>query len=231
MVKVRMNRHKTKTKGDIGVTKVIADLTEKGYSVCLPISEHQPYDLIFENELGELKKVQVKYRENGTFTNNTVHVGSDGKQVKKTYKITDFNYYAIYLPNIKECVYIPNNNNICIKIATELPNSYTPYNWWEDYRHPNRTELAPTRSIKDIPGFTPLITLKGENKEMRRKVKNRPTKEELQTLIDTTPYVKIGEMYGVSDNAIRKWAKSYGILRNKLKRNRLTIPDHPANLN
>ena len=38
-----------------------------------------------------------------------------------------------------------------------------------------------------------------------RKVENRPDREELKNLIRTVPFTKIGEKYGVSDNAIRKW--------------------------
>lgn len=44
----------------------------------------------------------------------------------------------------------------------------------------------------------------------RRKVK-RPTKEELSELITTMSFVKIGEKYNVSDNAVRKWCKNYGL--------------------
>lgn len=43
----------------------------------------------------------------------------------------------------------------------------------------------------------------------QRKVKNRPTLEELEKLIETLPLTKIGKMYGVSDNAVRKWIKQY----------------------
>lgn len=39
----------------------------------------------------------------------------------------------------------------------------------------------------------------------------RPSKEELARLIETTPFVQIGKMYRVSDNAIRKWANHYGL--------------------
>lgn len=47
-----------------------------------------------------------------------------------------------------------------------------------------------------------------------RKVKDRPSKEELeQDIKDIKYFVQIGKKYGVSDNAVRKWAKSYGILR------------------
>jgi LysM repeat protein len=39
----------------------------------------------------------------------------------------------------------------------------------------------------------------------------RPSKEELFELIKTTPFLQIGKMYGVSDNAIRKWCKAYNL--------------------
>ena len=35
----------------------------------------------------------------------------------------------------------------------------------------------------------------------------RPTREELKKLIRSNSFVKIGNQYGVSDNAIRKWCK------------------------
>lgn len=40
---------------------------------------------------------------------------------------------------------------------------------------------------------------------------DRPSREELKQLIRTIPFVSIGEKFGVSDNAIRKWCKSYGL--------------------
>lgn len=43
-----------------------------------------------------------------------------------------------------------------------------------------------------------------------RKVE-RPEKQELTALIQTTPMTAIGARYGVSDNAVRKWCRSYGI--------------------
>jgi hypothetical protein len=38
-----------------------------------------------------------------------------------------------------------------------------------------------------------------------------PTKEELEALIKITSMTKIGEQFGVSGNAVKKWCKSYGI--------------------
>lgn len=39
-----------------------------------------------------------------------------------------------------------------------------------------------------------------------------PSKEELQELVDTKPMTTVGKMFGVSDNAIRKWCKKYEIV-------------------
>lgn len=39
----------------------------------------------------------------------------------------------------------------------------------------------------------------------------RPDKDTLQNLITTKPFVQIGKMYGVSDNAVRKWCKAYDL--------------------
>ena len=47
--------------------------------------------------------------------------------------------------------------------------------------------------------------------KQRRVVKERPTREELKNLIRTTPFIQIGKMYGISDNAIRKWCKKYDL--------------------
>lgn len=45
----------------------------------------------------------------------------------------------------------------------------------------------------------------------RRKVKNRPSNEELENLLAVMTMTKIGEKYGVSESAIRKWVKFYKI--------------------
>lgn len=53
--------------------------------------------------------------------------------------------------------------------------------------------------------------------------KHRSTKEEdmliqrdeLKNLIRTTPFTQIGQQYGVSDNAIRKWCDKYNLPRKK----------------
>lgn len=47
---------------------------------------------------------------------------------------------------------------------------------------------------------------------LRRRKVIRPSKEELQKDIETMSFVAIGKKYGVSDNAVRKWAKKYDLI-------------------
>ena len=49
------------------------------------------------------------------------------------------------------------------------------------------------------------------NNNSKIKPKHRPTKEELFELIKTKPFTVIGKMYDVTDSAIRKWCKNYGL--------------------
>ncbi len=53
---------RTKDKGDIAEAFVIADLTQKGYKIALPIGENIPFDLIAIRPDYSLVRIQVKYR-------------------------------------------------------------------------------------------------------------------------------------------------------------------------
>lgn len=46
---------------------------------------------------------------------------------------------------------------------------------------------------------------------MKSRKVERPNRDELKELIKALPFVRIGELFNVSDNAIRKWCKSYGL--------------------
>ena len=51
---------------------------------------------------------------------------------------------------------------------------------------------------------------------------DRPSKEELERMVGEFPMTTIGKQYGVSDNAIRKWCRGYGI---ELVRKNIELPD------
>lgn len=62
-----------------------------------------------------------------------------------------------------------------------------------------------------IPNFNGQVYCSKECHEKDRRKVERPSSNELLELIKTTSFVKIGLLYGVSDNAIRKWCKLYGL--------------------
>lgn len=99
----------TKEKGDIGVGFVIADLLSKGIQVCIPISEHLPFDLVAYYPDGSLKRVSVKYRKvnkHGTFdiSFRSVYSNSKGAHVKKLDKdLVDL--FAVYCPDTNQVYY------------------------------------------------------------------------------------------------------------------------------
>jgi hypothetical protein len=131
--------HHTKNKADIGVTQVIADLTSKGFVPCIPLSEHQPYDLVAVNDNGKLLKLQVKYAslmKNGCVEvkSKTVWADRNGNHIRK-YRRSDFDYYAIYCPTKKVILYIPNTSNCPTYVRFEKTknNQNMHVRWAEEY--------------------------------------------------------------------------------------------------
>lgn len=51
-----------------------------------------------------------------------------------------------------------------------------------------------------------------ECRNIRERKVTRPSKDQLMFDISNMSFVKIGEKYGVSDNAVRKWARRYGLM-------------------
>lgn len=47
--------------------------------------------------------------------------------------------------------------------------------------------------------------------DKKRRTTERPSKEQLAQEIITSSFLAVGRKYGVSDNAIRKWCKAYGL--------------------
>lgn len=129
----------TKEKGDIGLTKIIAELTESGFGVSLPISEHLKYDCVIEKN-GILCRVQSKYTtaKKGRVE---VKIESSWSNPKGTYVIKrekgDYDILAIYCPTTKRCYFLADNdfNNQC-SINLRLVESKYPkktFRWAKDY--------------------------------------------------------------------------------------------------
>jgi hypothetical protein len=198
--------HHTKDKGDIAAAKAIADLVDKGYSVFTPVvCEHLPFDLIAYKD-GQCYRIQAKYNSNGAVKNKTSWTDKNGCHEKK-YKTGDFDFYALYLPDINKVIYPSIKFGGC-KIRTTPPKSPSPFYWWEDFI--DFTEDAPKRTYKE---FGVDLTTRKVNLDSRihtRKVE-RPSKAELQKLVWEKPTTQIAKDFGVSDKAVEKWCKVYGV--------------------
>ena len=134
-----MKLHHTKIKADLGVAKIIADLAVKGCVPCIPLSEHQPYDLLAVLKNGKVIKLQVKYatlKKNGTIDVQFRTSWADRKGVHiNHYKNEDFDYYAIYCPEKKQVVYVPNCPNCPKVVRFDKPtnNQNKSVKWAESY--------------------------------------------------------------------------------------------------
>lgn len=104
-------------------------------------------------------------------------------------------------------IYINKVNGINVK----NPHKYLPYEEIMGYiseNMPKKTIASKFNvKLKTINKF-----LKENNITYReQKVVLKPTKEELISLLEKNNFCKIGRMFGVSDNAVRKWCVKYNI--------------------
>lgn len=74
---------------------------------------------------------------------------------------------------------------------------------------------------KNFGQSTRCVQCSNKNKRTVPKV----LRDELKLLIRTTPFTKIGEKYGVSDNTIRKWCDKYGLPRKATDIKKITDSD------
>ncbi len=135
--------HHTKVKADIGLSKAIADLTIKGYVACVPLSEHQPYDIVVVGQDGRVYKLQVKYAS--LKNNRTINVGFRSSWADKNgthirhYAKNDFDYYAIYCPEKEVVLYVPNDPKCpkTIRFNQSANNQSRNVKWFTDYLNLN----------------------------------------------------------------------------------------------
>lgn len=195
--------HHTKDKGDLATVKVIADLTNKGFVVFSPVvCEHLPFDLIGYRDKKSFR-FQSKYRENGEIKNKTTWADKNGSHERK-YSSDDFDYYAIYIPE-KDVICYPSIKFGGSTLATIVPNSPTPFYWYEDFL--DLTDCSVKKTYRDF-GFE-ITRPKTPKPEFRKVI--RPSREDLEKLIWNTPMKELSKQFGVSDKAIAKWAKGYGL--------------------
>lgn len=103
-------RHHTKDKGDVAVGQVIADLLREGVQVCLPISEHLPFDMIaISPSLKDLRRVQVEYAtaKQGAVRLRLRRTHADRHGVhSKRVRLEEIEVFAIFCPDTTKVYYV-----------------------------------------------------------------------------------------------------------------------------
>lgn len=88
-------------KGNIVEAKVLSRLVEKEYKVFIPFGEGHKADLIFQNDFGDLKKVQIKASRETPHGSLTMNLYSNGGGYNKVlYSEKDVDYFATEYDNI-----------------------------------------------------------------------------------------------------------------------------------
>ena len=132
--------HHTKQKGDLGVLKAQLDLFEQGFTICMPQTEHAPFDLVAYRS-GEFLRVQVKYRSLGD--DGALHVkfstcwadrnGTHTALVDKN----EVDVFCVYCPDTDECYYLEPQrfgSNATLRVETPKNSQSKRVNFAEDFR-------------------------------------------------------------------------------------------------
>lgn len=191
----------THRKGDIALGMVIADLLKRGFNVFTPISTHAcSYDLVASiviDNKEQVLRVQVKYRS--------------FQKHKYKDQLNPFDLFAVYYPEFDRVLYANFNvsPNTSIKISHQLPNSMTPFYWWEDFCCP--IVAINSRPVKrTVKEFAHTITLSGLSP---RKTKIPVTLFKLQKLLWKQSLVKLAAEFSMSDRALGKYIKRHNLVQ------------------
>lgn len=225
----------TKSKGNITELTCLIGFMSMGFDCSIPYGDNSKYDIIVDTG-DELLKVQCKsstnpikdgIRDLNAFHFSTVTQTTNTKEtVRKRYNEEQIDYFAtcyegkVYLIPVTEC-----STDKTLRLKPPINNGGT-YNKAEDYLLENMLGHKVSKTFIESSeelGLSPKIHICSQchtNKVSKeggicvecaaRKVE-RPTREQLKELIRFKPFTQIGKDYGVTDNAVRKWCKSYNL--------------------
>ena len=206
-----MNTNNTQTRtqcfvsGDIALLKVIEDLIKRGLVPLTPFTEQHPFDIVaMDTTTKTYHRIQIKYsgRKSGR---KDIPSGKhyNRAKVSKGYQPDSFDFYAIYIPEKDVVIYPP----IELKGKSfRITASRKPFYWYKDFLDFNKV-VPPKRMASDIGECLPPV-----KHSVKHKTKvDWPTREELSKLVWEKPTTQLSIHFGVSDVAISKWCKSYGI--------------------
>ena len=206
-------------KGQIIELKVQEQLLRYGFDISIPNYNASKYDLIADTGK-ELLKIQVKKsisysKSSFTFSCTTQNVKSSTK-AKHKYTSDEIDYFATVW---KDKVYlIPVDETSLSKSIKFDDETYLAKNILNSYERLSDDELynsSHSGKFYCIDCGCEISVKNGKCLSCRNKEKSNkiPEREILKNLIRTTAFTQIGQQYGVTDNAVRKWCDKYSLPR------------------
>lgn len=205
--------------GDVGEAYAIAKFTEHGIHISKPLSENCPYDLIADWN-GNLYKIQVKTTEhckNDTMKFN-ISRNNPYKLTWDKYRKGEIDFFFLYCIETCWCGLISleeaQSNGLSIHYSFPISNNFNGYKMQQDYEFSYKIrEIKENIKVPkhDINELIPKNQQQTNVKELTDSIGDRTTREKLKSEIRSMPFVQVGKLYGVSDNAIRKWCARMGL--------------------
>ena len=167
-----------------------------------------------QNQLNERENYWIKYYDCINPNGYNISEGSDNKNNNYCFidKAVVFNIIN-ELFSEKSFKEIAKDNNVDISTISRINSGESHYQ--EDLKYPIRNTQIDKHVCIDCG--TPIQSSATRcaicYAKSIRKVKDRPTVEELkQILLDNNGnFTKVGKLFGVTDNSIRKWCKNYDL--------------------
>ena len=200
-------------KGQITELKVQEEFLRYGFEVSIPVYNVSRYDMLVDTG-NEILKIQIKTSRINNESARDSFIFSCFSDAGR-YTKNDVDYFATVW---KDKVYlIPFDETSKEKTIYEEDSTYLMNNIFKKERIDDKdlfiTEKKKNKCVDcgcEISS-TSIRCIQCEHK--RQQKVERPDREEFKKLIRTKSFLEIGRIYGVSDNAIRKWCDSYKLPR------------------
>jgi hypothetical protein len=247
-----------KTIGDRGQNCAIGELAKFGLGVAFPLSDNYPFDLIViageklfrmqvkSSSLHTAGTVAFKLTTNNFYRGDTKNYTTKDCDVLGCYDLRRHQLYLldpstfegrrsfnIRFSSAKNDCGTSNSHDdfvISAKRVKEVFEFETPsYDLFHAQSSEIRHEclcLMCGDKFKSAYKKSKYCSTKCRGEADRRVV--RPSKEELAALVRETPMTHVGQMFGVSDNSVRKWCRAYGISLDGENRSATICVDEPV---
>ena len=228
---------KQQTSNEYGISQELLTLSilSNYGTVSIPYGNSARYDCILDIEN---KMIRIQIKSLNLIDEDTIIVPmknsrntATGEKVSKIYTSEEVDYIAITYNN-KVYLFNPDLANSTLTVRINKPNQYNQH-WIEDndiekvlgiklkswisLKEETREKKGKLeqKKYKCIDCGTPVWNQNSRCVACARTAQSmkssKPSREELKKKIKSLPFTVIGKEYGVTDNAVRKWCKTYSL--------------------